>query len=143
MNNIVKTLFNTRASLSNLSAPVILVVLLVAFLVITLIAGGYPAAILSKLGTLKALKGKLEISGKNRVRNVLMVVQFSIAILLISGTLVLWSQLDYMRNKDLGFDSDFNEVTIFYKNDKKEKLFAKNKSLISEEIIERINNQLN
>ncbi|MAZ27625.1 MAG: ABC transporter permease [Cytophagaceae bacterium] len=101
-----KTLFNTRASLSNLSAPVILVVLLVAFLVITLIAGGYPAAILSKLGTLKALKGKLEISGKNRVRNVLMVVQFSIAILLISGTLVLWSQLDYMRNKDLGFDKE-------------------------------------
>ena len=48
-----------------------------------------------------------------------------------------------VSNKHLGFDSDFNEVTIFYKNNKKEKLFAKNKSLISEEIIERINNQLN
>ena len=48
-----------------------------------------------------------------------------------------------VSNKDLGFDSDFNEVTIFYKNHKKEKLFTKNKSLISEEIVERINNQLN
>ena len=48
-----------------------------------------------------------------------------------------------VSNKDIGFNSDFNEVTIFYKNKKKEKLFAKDKSLISEEIIERVNNQLN
>ncbi len=48
-----------------------------------------------------------------------------------------------VSNERIGFDSDFNEVTIFYKNKKKEKLFAKNKSLISEEIVERVNNQLN
>ena len=48
-----------------------------------------------------------------------------------------------VSNKSIGFDSDFNEVTIFYKNNKKEKLLAKNKSLISEEIVERVNNQLN
>ena len=44
---------------------------------------------------------------------------------------------------NIGFDSDFNEVTIFYKDNKKEKLFAKNKSLISEEIVQRVNSQLN
>ena len=48
-----------------------------------------------------------------------------------------------VSNKSIGFDSDFNEVTIFYKNNKQEKLFAKNKSLISDEIIEKVNNQLN
>ena len=48
-----------------------------------------------------------------------------------------------VSNERIGFDSDFNEVTIFYKNNKKEKLFVKNKSLISEEIVERVNNQLN
>ncbi len=48
-----------------------------------------------------------------------------------------------VSNKKIGFDSDFNEVTIFYRNNKKEKLFLKNKSLISEEIVERVNNQLN
>ena len=48
-----------------------------------------------------------------------------------------------VSNHNIGFDSDSNEVTIFYKNNKKEKLFAKNKSLISEQIIERVNNQLN
>ena len=48
-----------------------------------------------------------------------------------------------VSNQSIGFNSDFNEVTIFYKDNKKEKLFAKNKSLISDEIVERINNQLN
>tara|TARA_Y100000022_G_scaffold199398_1_gene211762 strand:- start:262 stop:1461 length:1200 start_codon:yes stop_codon:yes gene_type:complete len=48
-----------------------------------------------------------------------------------------------VSNKDIGFDSDLNEVTIFYKNKTKEKLFLKKKSLISEEIVERVNNQLN
>ncbi len=48
-----------------------------------------------------------------------------------------------VSDKRIGFDSDLNEVTIFYKNNKKEKLFTKNKSLISEEIVERVNNQLN
>ena len=48
-----------------------------------------------------------------------------------------------VSNQKIGFNSNINEVTIFYKNNKKEKLFAKSKSLISEEIVERVNNQLN
>ena len=48
-----------------------------------------------------------------------------------------------VSNQSIGFDSDFNEVTIFYKDNKKEKLVAKNKSLISDEIVERVNNLLN
>ena len=48
-----------------------------------------------------------------------------------------------VSNQKIGFDSDFNEVTIFYKNDKQEKLNFKNKALISEEIVERVNNLLN
>ncbi|MAW96921.1 MULTISPECIES: ABC transporter permease [unclassified Leeuwenhoekiella] len=99
-----RQLFNTPATLSHLSSPVLIGVLVGSFVVITFIAGGYPALVLSKLGTLKALKGKLDLAGKNRVRNTLMVVQFSIAIVLISGTLVLKKQLDFMRNKDLGFN---------------------------------------
>ena len=47
-----------------------------------------------------------------------------------------------VSNKNIGFDSDFNEVTIFYKNNKKEKLFFKSKSLISDEIVNRVNSQL-
>jgi phosphopantothenoylcysteine decarboxylase / phosphopantothenate---cysteine ligase len=47
-----------------------------------------------------------------------------------------------VSNQKIGFGSNLNEVTIFYKSKEKEKLFLKNKSLISDEIVERINNQL-
>ena len=48
-----------------------------------------------------------------------------------------------ISNPKIGFDSNYNEVIIFYKNDKQEKLYSKNKTLISDEIVERVNNQLN
>ena len=48
-----------------------------------------------------------------------------------------------VSNKDIGFDSDINEVTIYYKNNKKEKLLAKSKFLISEEIVDRLGNYIN
>ena len=48
-----------------------------------------------------------------------------------------------VSNKSIGFDSDFNEVTVFYKDNKKEKLITKKKSLISEEIVKIVNSRLN
>ena len=48
-----------------------------------------------------------------------------------------------VSNQNIGFNSDFNEVTIFYRTKKKEKLFLKNKSSISEEIVERVDSHLN
>lgn len=101
-----RTLFRTNISIDMLSSPTIVGGFVVVVLLITLVVGGYPALLLSRLGTIQSLKGKVETSGSNRVRNVLMVVQFGIAILLISGTLVLRGQVDYMRNKDLGFNKE-------------------------------------
>ena len=101
-----QTLFDTRASFISISNPMMIFGAILGVLLITLMAGGYPALIMSRMGTLQSLKGKLEVNGKNRPRNVLMVVQFSIAIILISGTLVLWQQLDYLRTKDLGFNKE-------------------------------------
>jgi len=101
-----QNLFRTDASFTSIANPMLIVGLIISFLIITFVAGGYPAYLMSKLSTLQALKGKLEIHSRNRVRNVLMVLQFSIAILLISGTLVLWNQLDFMRSKDLGFNKE-------------------------------------
>ena len=56
-----------------------------------------------------------------------------------------WIIANDVSKKDRGFDSDFNEVTIYYKNteNKKEKLLLKKKSEISEEIVDRIVNQIN
>ncbi len=113
-----QALFDTKASFVAISNPSIIISAILCILLITLTAGGYPALIMSRLGTLQALKGKLDVSRKNRLRNVLMVVQFSIAIILISGTLVLWQQLDFLRNKDLGFNKE--QVIAFPLNTKQD-----------------------
>jgi putative ABC transport system permease protein len=101
-----KRLFRTKASFELLTTPSVLGSFAVAFLLITLIAGGYPAALMSRIGTLQSLKGKLKIGEGQKLRNGLIVVQFAIAIVLISCTLVIWNQLDYMRTRPTGFNKD-------------------------------------
>ena len=54
-----------------------------------------------------------------------------------------WIIANDVSNKDSGFDSDFNEVTIHYRNSKKEKLSYKKKSDLSDEIVDRIVSQIN
>lgn len=111
-----QTLFKTKATFAALTSPMILTVIILTIVLITMIAGGYPALLMSRLGTLQSLKGKLETSGRNRLRDGLMVLQFGIAILLISGTLVLWDQVQFMRTKDLGFNKE--QVIAFPLNGK-------------------------
>ena len=56
-----------------------------------------------------------------------------------------WIVANDVSNKSIGFDSNFNEVSIFYKdkNIKNEKIYKMKKSLIAEKIVERVINQLN
>ena len=54
-----------------------------------------------------------------------------------------WIIANDISNKNIGFDSDFNEVSIFYKNDKTDILKFKPKSEISDEVVEKIINHLN
>lgn len=112
-----KTAFSTQASMEVLTTPLFWSLFFLGVLLVTLVVGGYPALLLSKLGTIQSLKGKLESNGKNRLRDMLMVVQFGIAILLITGTLVLRGQIEYLRNKDLGYDK--THVLSFPLNGKK------------------------
>ena len=70
-----------------------------------LVSGSYPALALSGLRPVMVLKGmKVFQPGKSYFRNGLVVLQFSIAIALMVGTLVVYRQLQFIRNRDMGFD---------------------------------------
>ncbi|MEJ0103791.1 MAG: ABC transporter permease [Bacteroidota bacterium] len=72
-----------------------------------LLAGIYPAITLSSLKPLEAMKGKLSgIGSKGSFRKVLMVVQFSFSIMLITSTIIIGKQLKYIREKNLGYDKE-------------------------------------
>ncbi|SFQ10622.1 ABC transporter permease [Parafilimonas terrae] len=70
-----------------------------------LAGGSYPAFYLSKFNPVNILKGSLsKASGNVTLRRVLVVVQFSIAMIMLICTWVVYGQLKYLRNKDLGFN---------------------------------------
>jgi ABC-type antimicrobial peptide transport system permease subunit len=84
-----------------------LIMLSFILLITGIMAGSYPAFYLSGLNTITSLKGKLNISiGEIFTRRGLVIFQFVLSVVLIVFVLVIYLQIEYVRNKNLGYDKD-------------------------------------
>ncbi len=80
---------------------------IVLAVIVGLLSGSYPSFVLASFKPIFALKGNASAkNGTTVFRNALVIIQFSISIIIIAGTLVIYWQFKYMTNKDLGFDKE-------------------------------------
>ena len=85
----------------------IIPVLIIFSVVVGFLAGSYPAFYLSSFNPYEVLKGSFRNSTLNgRLRRVLVVFQFAVSILLIVGTMIMYRQISFMLNKDVGFNKE-------------------------------------
>jgi len=110
-----------RAIAFDLLNPAMILAGIGCIILLGIISGSYPAIILSSYSPVNIFKAKLIKGGKGlTLRTIIVIVQFTLAISLLIGTGVIYSQLQYMQKKDLGFDSD-NLLVLRMNSDLEEK----------------------
>jgi len=101
--------FNTLAGkafdLHIIHSPVVLLTLLAVVLVVGIFGGSYPAFFLSRFSPVVVLKGEITQGSAGSIfRKILVVIQFAVSVIMIICTLVVFKQINFLKNKDQGFD---------------------------------------
>ena len=104
----ISSILELPLTLSFIKNPGMIFFLALIAVVITLLAGFYPALVLSRFNPVTALKSKMKASRTKGIslRRGLVVFQFVIAQALIIGTIIIVKQMNYFRNYSMGFDKD-------------------------------------
>lgn len=103
-----------------------------------LVSGSYPAFYLSSFEPAQVLKGSFKARGGSFFRKALVVTQFSISMVMLICTWIVYQQLNYMRNKDMGYDRD-QVLTIDYQdNQPKDRYNALRKYLLDNPNIQSV-----
>jgi len=116
-------LTQTNVQVSLLTNASVWLMLIVIVVITGVLAGSYPAFYLSAFEAIKVMKGNFtnQISASG-IRRSLVVFQFVLSIILITGIIIIYSQLNFIKNKDLGFDKNQKLVFKFYTDDQQKKM---------------------
>lgn len=102
--------FNTltqKELLLNIGSPVHLSALLAITIVCGLVAGSYPSFYLSSFNPISVLKGlKLKAGSAGLIRKGLVVTQFTVSIVLIISTIIIYQQIQHVKNRELGYNKN-------------------------------------
>jgi putative ABC transport system permease protein len=97
--------------------PQVAVAIVALFLIVAWLAGSYPAFYLTSFRPIEVLKGKLSAGMKSKgIRSGLVVIQFSISIVLMICTMVVYTQLTFMQAQDMGLDK--HNVLVLHKTNR-------------------------
>lgn len=114
---LLNTVSGKTISIGILANWKFILALLITPIIVGVASGIYPALFMSSFQPVKTLKGLFKAKGSNiSFRKVLVVTQFSISIILIITTMIVYQQLNYMQKKSLGFDKE-KIVTMNYSNE--------------------------
>ncbi|HEY1872079.1 MAG TPA: ABC transporter permease, partial [Chitinophagaceae bacterium] len=108
---VFNQLSNKALSLNYLFNTKLVVSYVMLFIITGLLAGFYPAAVLSNYNPVKTLYSRFSLAGKNYLQKSLVVFQFTLASFLIIGTLAVFLQFNYLTTQSLGYD-DSNLITV-------------------------------
>jgi len=120
LTEIIKPFFNTivgkELSIGYIDKPQILLIFLAGTVVIGVLAGFYPAIILSRFNPIKTLNNEVTSGKKGNIfKQSLSIFQITISLVLIIGVIIISKQINFMKTKDLGFDN--SNIIYFRSND--------------------------
>ncbi|GAB4029056.1 ABC transporter permease [Spirosoma gilvum] len=98
--------FQARLELAHLTQPGFIGLIVGIFVLVTLLAGGYPAWQMATFNPVEVLKGKISLKRPGFLRNSLLVTQFSLSSMLACATIIAMQQVDFLRQQPLGFQKE-------------------------------------
>jgi len=136
--NIFNTLSGKKFNLNDLLQVKFIISFIAVGLLAGFVSGIYPALYLASFKPVTVLKGE-SVSGKGngRLRQILVLIQFSLSMLIAIATIFLYMQINFMLDKDLGFNKD-NLISIPMADNMKPKYYSFKKELEKETLIQGV-----